>query len=110
MLKKNSLKPVSAFMGTAFAVSLVASPIAGAAENPFGVTELSNGYMVADAEGKCGEGMDKKMEGKCGGGMDKKMEGKCGEGMDKKMEGKCGEGMDKKMEGKRGEAKCGANK
>ncbi len=115
MLKKNSLKPVSAILGTAFALSLAASPIAGAAENPFGMTELSSGYMVADAEGKCGEGMDKSHEGKCGEGMDKKAEGKCGEGMDKKAEGKCGEGkcgegMEKKAEGKCGEGKCGGDK
>jgi uncharacterized low-complexity protein len=98
MLKKNSLKPVSAILGTAFAVSLAASPIAGAAENPFGMTELSSGYMVAEAEGKCGEGMDKSHEGKCGEGMEKKAEGKCGEG-------KCGEGKADKAEGK-----CGDNK
>ncbi len=127
MSKKNSLKPISAILGTAFAVSLAASPIAGAAENPFGMTELSSGYMVADAEGKCGEGMEKKAEGKCGEGkcgegmekkaegtcgegMEKSHEGKCGEGMDKAAEGKCGEGMEKKAEGKCGEGKCGGDK
>ena len=73
MLKKNSLKPVSAILGTAFAVSLASSPIVSAAENPFGMTELSSGYMVAEAEGKCGEG-------KCGEGKTDKAEGKCGEG------------------------------
>ena len=68
-------------MGTTFAVSLTLSPIANAAENPFSMTELSQGgYMVAAAhgggEGKCGE--DKEGEGHCG--EDKEGEGKCGEG------------------------------
>ncbi|HHH43000.1 MAG TPA: hypothetical protein ENK49_02590 [Gammaproteobacteria bacterium] len=120
------MKPVAVALGAAFVTSLAGTSIANAAENPFGMTELSSGYMVAE-EGKCG-GMKKgdhdsadkmKKEGKCGEGMDKsKMdkEGKCGEGMDKsKMdkEGKCGEGMDKskmKKEGKCGEGKCGGNK
>ncbi|MFK8067243.1 MAG: hypothetical protein AB8D52_03265 [Gammaproteobacteria bacterium] len=109
MLKKNALKPVSAIMGTAFAVSLAASPLANATENPFGMSELSNGYMVADghAEGKCGEGKcgeAKEAEGKCG-------EGKCGEA--KEAEGKCGEGKcgeAKEAEGKCGEGKCGGSK
>ncbi len=61
MLKKIILKPVAAVLGTTFAVALAASPIANAADNPFSLTEISSGYMVADqAEGKCGEG-------KCGG-------------------------------------------
>lgn len=64
---------------TTFAVSLAASPLASAADNPFTMTEHSSSYKVA--EGNCGE---KEGEGKCG-------EGKCGEG-DKKGEGegKCG--------------------
>ena len=69
MSKEITLKPLAAALGTTFAVSLSLSPIANAADNPFSMTELSQGgYMVADAhggEGKCGEG-------KCG-------EGKCGE-------------------------------
>ena len=70
MSKKSTLKPVAAALGTTFAVSLAVSPMANAAENPFSMSELSSGYMVADAhsaEGKCGEG-------KCGEG--KKKEGK----------------------------------
>ena len=103
-MKKPALKPVAAALGATFAVSLAASPLAGAAENPFNMTELAGGYMVAghdaDAEGKCGEG-------KCGEGKDKG-EGKCGEGKDKG-EGKCGEG--KCGEGKDdGEGKCGGDK
>ena len=114
MSQESTKKPLSIALGAAFATSLAAAPVANAADNPFAMSELSSGYMVADShmEGKCGEG-------KCGGakateGADKATaEGKCGEGKcggDKKMEeGKCG--GDKKMEeGKCGEGKCGANK
>lgn len=100
MSKKVSLKPVAAALGTTFAVSLAISPLANAAENPFNMTELSNGgYMIA--EGNCGE--KKEAEGKCG--ESKSEEGKCGENKDQSMseEGK-------KKEGKCGEAKCGNNK
>jgi len=85
------------------------SPIANAAENPFGMSNVDATQMQVAENGKCGEGKcggEKKSkcgEGKCGG--DKK-EGKCGEGKcggDKK-EGKCG--GDKK-ESKCGEGKCG---
>ena len=103
------LKPIAAALGTTFAVSLVASPIANAGENPFNMTELNSGYMVAghDAEGKCGEGK-KEGEGKCGEGK-AESEGKCGEGHDgKKAEGACGEKA--KAEGKCGEGKCGEGK
>ena len=82
MSKQTGLKPIAAAIGTTFVVSLAASPIANAVENPFAVNELSGGYMVAEheAEGKCGEG-------KCGG---EKKEGKKEAG--KEAEGKCGEG------------------
>ena len=125
MSKKTKLKPIAAALGTTFAVSLSLSPIANAAENPFTMTELSQGgYMVADShgdgEGKCGE--DKEGEGSCG--EDKDGEGEEGEGEegeegegeegeDKEGEGKCGEGKcgeDKKAEGKCGEGKCGEDK
>jgi uncharacterized low-complexity protein len=122
MSKKTTLKPIAAALGTTFAVSLSLSPIANAAENPFTMTELSQGgYMVADShgdgEGKCGEGKcgeDKEGEGSCG--EDKEGEGSCGE--DKEGEGKCGEGKcgegkcgeDKEGEGKCGEGKCGEDK
>ena len=118
MSQVSTKKSLSIALGAAFATSLAAAPVANAADNPFAMSELSSGYMVADShmEGKCGEG-------KCGGdkaktmateGADKAMgEGKCGEG-------KCGgdkakttatEGADKAMgEGKCGEGKCGANK
>jgi uncharacterized low-complexity protein len=119
MSKSNPLKPVSLALGTAFALSL-GSGVASADQNPFSMTELSSGYMVADKhEGKCGEG-------KCGGdkAKGKAMEGKCGEGKcggDKAKEGKCGEGKcggdkakakdkAKSMEGKCGEGKCGGSR
>jgi uncharacterized low-complexity protein len=80
---KKILTPIAA----AFVVSVAATPLA-AAENPFSVSDLTNGYSIAlgdkPAEGKCGD--SKKTEAKCGG--DKKTEGKCGDS--KKTEGKCG--------------------
>ena len=98
MSTKSPMKPIALALGAAFATSLAGG--AYAAENPFGQTELSSGYMVADSHAK------DKMEGKCG-------EGKCG-GDKAKKEGKCGEGKcggDKaKKEGKCGEGKCGGDK
>ena len=95
MLKKRTLKPVAAVLGTTFAVALAASPIANAAINPFSLTEISSGYMVADqAEGKCGEG-------KCG-------EGKAKDKKESKGKSRVAKDGDKKSdEGKCGEAKCG---
>lgn len=102
MSKKTTLKPLAIAASAAFATSLAATPAANAADNPFAMSELSSGYMVAEkTEGKCGEG--KCGEGKCGG--EKKAadaEGKCGEGKS---------GDDKKEgEGKCGEGKCGGDK
>jgi uncharacterized low-complexity protein len=105
MSEKMTLKPITVALGTTFAISLAASPVVNAAENPFSATAYESGYMVAEGkcgEGKCGEGKD--AEGKCGEG--KEAEGKCGEGKD--AEGKCGEG--KEAEGKCGEGKCGEGK
>ena len=121
MSQESTKKSLAIALGAAFVTSLAATPVANATANPFAMSELSSGYMVAEmAEGKCGS--NKKMEeGKCGSGkvMDESKsssgmmmeEGKCGankakatEGSDKaKAEGKCGEG-------KCGEGKCGANK
>ncbi len=56
MDKKTSIKPLAAAIGTVLATSLAAVPAAKADQNPFGLTELSSGYTVVDAEGKCGEG------------------------------------------------------
>ena len=58
MSKKPKLKPVAAALGASFAVSLAAIPMAGAAENPFVMTELESGYMVAGGEGYCGANVD----------------------------------------------------
>jgi uncharacterized low-complexity protein len=106
MAKRSCRKPVAAAIGAAFAGTLGMSGLAGAAENPFGLSELDSGYMqVASShgEGKCGEGKcgesKEKSEGKCG-------EGKCGESKEK-AEGKCGESKEK-SEGKCGEGKCGS--
>ena len=91
--KSNITKPIAAAVGVAFVSSMAVSTAAVADDNPFALSELDNGYMLAGGhegeEGKCGEG-------KCG---EKGEEGKCGEG-------KCGE---KGEEGKCGEGKCGGN-
>ena len=110
--KKTAL---SLAIGSAFAVSLAASPLANAAENPFGMSALKSGYMLADASDM--KASDKKMpEGKCG---DKKStkakDAKCGGKMKhdaatgKMKDGKCGNTA-KMKEGKCGEGKCGATK
>jgi uncharacterized low-complexity protein len=104
---KSKLNPIASALGITLAATIAASPIAQADQNPFGVSEMSSGYMLAGAdEGKCGEG--KCGEGKKAGG--KEAEGKCGEG--KCGEGKCGEDKDKgkDKEGKCGEGKCGEKK
>ena len=112
----NLKKSVSIAMGATFAAGLAATPLANAAENPFGMQNLKSGYMQV-AEGKCGEKMGMKDdEGKCGEGKKaaaKEDEGKCGEGKcgegkkapAKDAEGKCGEGKKKDSEGK-----CGGSK
>ena len=111
MSKTTVMKPLSIALGAAFVASLAGTSVANAADNPFSMTELSSGYMVADSkEGKCGEGKcggeKKTEEGKCG-------EGKCG-GEKKAEEGKCGEGKcggeKKAKEGNCGEGKCGGEK
>lgn len=72
MSRKKSI--ISIAVGSAFAATLGAAPIASAADNPFTIQSLDKGYMVADA----GYGGKKTGEGKCGGM--KAGEGKCGEG------------------------------
>ena len=61
MSKKTELKPLAAAVGVALAASVFTIPAANAEENPFEITTLSSGYMVAGSEGSCGEG-------KCGEG------------------------------------------
>jgi len=111
MSDKSTIKPLALAAGAAFITSLASTTVANAAENPFAMSELSSGYMVADAaEGKCGEG-------KCGGDKKAAEEGKCGEGKcggDKKAaeEGATAteEGTKTTGEGKCGEGKCGGDK
>ena len=104
----NLKKSASIAIGATFAATMAATPLANAAENPFGMKSLNSGYMQV-AEGKCGGNMDmsKDSEGKCGEGKkeaEKIIEDKCGEG-------KCGENKApaKEKEGKCGEGKCGGN-
>jgi uncharacterized low-complexity protein len=112
MSNKTVVKPLSVALGAAFITSLAGTTVANAADNPFGMTELSSGYMVAESqEGKCGsmkEQSTKAQEGESAGAMKAKEEGKCGEGKcgatRESHEGKCGAA--KKPE----EGKCGATK
>jgi uncharacterized low-complexity protein len=106
-----STKAVALAVSSAFALSIGAATV-NAAENPFAIKSLSNGYQVADnhadkaKDGKCGEGKcgtEKAKDGKCG--AEKAKDGKCGEG-------KCGAEMKKEdaakaKDGKCGEGKCG---
>jgi uncharacterized low-complexity protein len=107
-MKSTSSKAVALAVSSAFVLSIGTATI-HAAENPFAIKSLSNGYQVADhhekaKDGKCGEG--KCGEGKCGkSDKDAKMkDGKCGEG-------KCGAEIKKDgakdKDGKCGEGKCG---
>ena len=108
MSDKTNRKSLAIAAGAALVTSLASTSAVNAAENPFAMTQLPGGYMVADShmEGKCGEGKrggakkegeGKCGEGKCGGakteGAKTAEEGKCGEG-------KCGEGMKKEAEEK----------
>ena len=97
-MTKQSIKPMAAAVGVAFAASMALAPAALANQNPFQADQLSSGYNLASkhVEGKCG-GDKAEGEGKCGEG--KQGEGKCGEG-------KCG-GDKADSEGKCGEGKCG---
>jgi uncharacterized low-complexity protein len=62
---------ISVAVGTAFAATLGAAPVAFSAENPFALKSLDKGYMVASNHDAKAKGMK---EGKCG-------EGKCGMSM-----------------------------
>ena len=104
MNDKHLNKTPALLLGTALTLGLSAGTVSADA-NPFGLTDLGGGYMVAQAaEGKCGEGKcgsadsaaEKSAEGSCGG--DKGAEGSCGGAKSetvaqpKSGEGKCGEG------------------
>lgn len=43
--------PLALAIGTAFTVSLAQTTLANTQDNPFGMSELSSGYMVAEAKG-----------------------------------------------------------
>ena len=74
MSNKSTIKPLALAAGAAFITSLASTTVVNAAQNPFAMSEIPGGYMVADShEGKCGEG-------KCGGAKKATEEGKCGEG------------------------------
>ena len=108
MSDKKMIKPVALAVGAAIAGTFAISGAVNAdtAENPFALSTMDNGYMVAAVDGHG----DKKGEGSCGEGScgesDKKGEGSCGEGScgesDKEGEGSCGE--------KEGEGSCGEKK
>jgi uncharacterized low-complexity protein len=123
MSNKSLKSTIKIATGSAIALTLAASPIAAQADvNPFGMTALVSGYMVADAksmESKCGGNMAPKSgEAKCGSDMagKKSSEAKCGSdmGSKKSSEAKCGGDMGAKskpiVEAKCGEAKCGGKK
>ncbi len=112
---KKITTPFAVAMGAAL-ISSVAATAVNAEANPFGVTELSSGYMqLAAAEMTCGAGMKmekpKTAEGACAGKKSasgvKSPEGKCGDMMDgdkmkKGLESSCG-AMMKGKEGACGE-------
>ena len=56
MSNKPTLKPIMSAIGTTFVISLAASPLVNANENPFSINELSSGYMLAQIEeaNRCG--------------------------------------------------------
>lgn len=103
----NKIKLISSF-GSAVAVSLLATPLAQAFENPFALQKVTATTQLAQAadkaaEGKCSDGKcgDKMKDGGCSGAvMDKSKEGKCGEGKcgDKMKEGGCSGSMPKSGE------------
>ncbi len=106
-MSKQTIKPVALVAnvaGIALAATLIATP-AQADVNPFAMSALASGYMVADAKGA---------EGQCGANKGVN-EAECGANKTAKKtaEGECGanKAVAKPIqEAKCGEAKCGANK
>ncbi len=99
-MKKKSL---TLTLGGAIAASLIAAPVANAAENPFAMKAVDSSMQLAEAgkktkEGKCGEG--KCSAGKMKGG--KMKQGACS--ANKAKEGGCS------AAGKMKEGACSANK
>ena len=124
MTKKTSLKPIAVALGTSFAISVAQMPQAAAAEQIFGLNELSGGYMVAYGGGggrfttvpSKGYGEEERKRacagGACGGcatgssaAASKATEAKSSSAgsTEKKADGKC-------AAGKCGAGKCGASK
>ena len=101
MKTKPELNPLVVAVSAALATCAFGISAANADENPFQMTELSSGYMVADAHGATEEG--KTEEGKCG-------EGKCGEGKCGGQETDKDGAEDAAEEGKTEEGKCGEGK
>lgn len=101
MSKKQTIKPISLAIGAAFVAGIASAPVVQADINPFAVTALSSGYMVAEkgAEGQCGANKAAK----------KVNEAECGAN---KATNKVNEAAQPKpvVEAKCGEAKCGNNK
>ncbi|ESS66718.1 hypothetical protein MGMO_177c00090 [Methyloglobulus morosus KoM1] len=81
-------------LSSAIAVSLLASQVAQATENPFALQKVTTATQMAEVTA------DKSAEGKSS-------DGKCG---NKMKEGACNAAAGKAKEGKCGEGKCGANK
>jgi uncharacterized low-complexity protein len=107
MNKKTHRNTVSLAIGAALASGLAAAPVVHADVNPFALSALSGGYMVASGmtgEGQCGA-TKKSSEAKCGAE-------KAVQKITK--EGECGAKTAAKpkpvKEAKCGEAKCGNNK
>ena len=85
-------------LSIALVASLAASSVVAAEQNPFAMSSLDKGYMVAAAD----TANDAKMkDGKCG-------EGKCGAAKEKAA--KAAAEKAKMKEGKCGEGKCGGSK
>jgi uncharacterized low-complexity protein len=64
---------LTAALGTAVTASLIATPVARAADSPFELLTLERGYQVVALDMDLAAKPDKTKDGKCG-------EGKCGEG------------------------------
>ncbi len=98
-------KTLNLVLGTAFTAAIGVAGVAHAADTPFSMQNLAEGYRLAAAdkagEGKCGAAKrGENPEGSAKGA--KAMDGKCGEG-------KCG-GKPKAKEEKSSEGKCGNKK
>ena len=87
MSEKKRLKQIGTALGTTFAMLFIASPLVTASDNPFEITEISSGYMLA--AGSCGTSSDddEGSEDPCD---DEGSEGSCdGSGDDKGSDDSC---------------------